>query len=232
LKARRFSRGRVRDGYVSLLAVTFAFGLASLGTAVAVSVRAYLNAAARQERDILDRIALESATTLRIGALSEAGTLPADFRNAPVVVGRSVTIEISMPAEKVDLAADSTAEVVGELERVVLKPAPPVLAEARASGALSAFSARLGLTAHQEDCVRRRMTFGRAPGPRLTEPLLPGQSLSPGDHVDVRAEIIRGAEHQVMWTRVRFTGNPASPWRVHDYRRLQTDGHDCGSRGR
>lgn len=227
MKARRFSRERARSGYVSLLAVTFAFGLASLGTAVAVSVRAYLAAAANQERDILDRIALESATALKLGELAGAGILPADFRKAPV--GPLVSIEISTVAEKIDLAADAPAEIAGELERLALKPQPASLAAARLSGALSVFSARLGMTADQEDCARRRMTFGRAPAPRLTEPLLPGQSVSAGDQVDVRAEIVRGDVHQVMWTRARLTGRASSPWRIHDYRRLRTSGHACGS---
>ncbi len=225
MKARRFSNGRAREGYVSLLAITFAFGLATLGTAVAVTVRSYINAAASQERAILDRMALETAANLTIGRMSATGALTLLPGDAIVAGERRMSVTVSMPMTKVDPDMDSQKEVGGALQAIGLSRAIPRFSKAGRTNGLAAFASSLGLTAAEEDCARRVLTFGRAPAARQLEPSEEGQLLSPGDQV--RAELLRSEGRTVLWTRVRFTGSETTPWLIHDYRLLQNDAQAC-----
>lgn len=230
MKARRSNSRSAREGYVSLLAVTFAFCLATLGTAVAVSVRAYLAAAVGQEQSILDRIALETATTTILGQLSRAGAIAEVGPIDSVVVGRHLSISLSSPVQKIDVMDDPDDALVRDIAGAGLTGMPR-LKQARLGGGMAVFSARLGLNATQEDCLRRTMTYGRSPASRDTAALTDGQALSVGDQVDLRAEIIQGDVRAVLWTRARFTGNEASPWQVHDYRFLITTSANCDATG-
>ena len=207
---------------MSLLAITFAFGLASLGTAVAVSVRTYLSAAVRQEHDILDRIALESATAQTLGEITATGRLPAGYPG-PVTVGR-VTLEWSLPSEKFDPAADSKPDISAEITASGVNSPAALLTDALAAGTLAEASALLKLSARQEDALRRRLTFGRAPAPRLSDVPQVNQVLSPGEQVDVRAAVMNDGRQRILWTRARLSSAGGQIWQVHDYRLIASLG--------
>lgn len=214
-----------REGYVSILAISFALGLALLGSAVAVGLSHYLGAAVSRERAILDRITLESVAAAELGRLSRGAPHPAAPHEREVALnGRSITVALSMPAGKYDLIGDGRAALVARLDEARL---PNGLAE-RPPGAdgLAHRAVRLGLSPAEEDRLRRLFTLGRAPG--LLDPLASDaadidveRTLSAGDQVDVRvAHRARGAEH-VLWLRARHLGEESGAWALHDHRRLR-----------
>lgn len=210
---------RRRSGYVSLLAVSFAFGLATLGTAVAVSVRAYISASTGQEREILDRIALETGAFETLGHLAAGASVPAT--QTRTVNGRPVTLALSLPGTKLDLGADPAVILTEALEQAGVLAKGGELPKPHPAD-LAAFSQAMGLNADGEDCLRQGFTYGRAPavrtiGSNLEEPVL---GVRAGEQVDVRAQIDRGALQKVLWLRARFSGGE-SGWALHDYRRLQ-----------
>tara|TARA_R110002051_G_scaffold41530_7_gene86142 strand:+ start:27024 stop:27725 length:702 start_codon:yes stop_codon:yes gene_type:complete len=210
---------RRRSGYVSLLAVSFAFGLATLGTAVAVSVRAYISASTGQEREILDRIALEAGAFETLGHLAAGASVPAT--QARTVNGRTVTLALSLPGTKLDLRADPAVILAEALEQVSVIAKGGELPVPRPSD-LAAFSQAMGLNADGEDCLRQEFTYGRAPAVLSSEPKTDDQILvsSAGEQIDVRAQLDRGALQKVLWLRARFSGGE-SGWALHDYRQLQ-----------
>lgn len=215
-----------RDGYVSLLAISFAFGLATLATVTAVSLRAYLNAAAARERLIVDRISLESATAWHAGRLVRGARHSiAPHALEPVTLNsREIAVELSLPEGKIDLGMDG-ADIV-----------EPALATARLPKALARTpggedglverAAAAGLDAIGEDCLRRGFTFGRwpedlEPRARTADPGAPERTAAAGDQIDLRAELASRNGARVLWSRVRLTGAQNGAWTSHDYRRLQ-----------
>lgn len=221
-----------REGYVSILAISFALGLALLGSAIAVGMTHYLSAAVGRERAILDRITLESVAATELGRLSSGVPHPAAPHEREVVLnGRSVTVALSMPAGKHDLAGDSRAALVARLDEARL---PNGLAERPPAGAdgLALRAVRLGLSPAEEDRLRRLFTLGRAPG--LLDPLASEgadidveRTLGAGDQVDVRVGFRdRGAEH-VLWLRARHLGEESGAWALHDHRRLRIPERDA-----
>lgn len=215
-----------REGYVSILAISFALGLALLGSAIAVGLSHYLGAAVGRERAILDRITLESAAAAELGRLSRGVPHPAAPHEREMALnGRSVTVALSMPAGKHDLAGDARAVLAARLDEARL---PNGLAERPATGAdgLALRASRLGLAPAEEDRMRRLFTLGRAPG--LLDPLA-GEGadmeveriLGAGDQVDVRVAFrALGGEH-VLWLRARHLGEESGAWALHDHRRLR-----------
>lgn len=216
-----------REGYVSLLAMSFAFGLAVFGSAMAVALRAYLVAAAGEQREMLDRITLESAANDVLGRLAAGQSHSIKpSRLAEVELNqRQISVELSLPEGKHDLGGDPD-QVVG---RALLDQDLSV--SAALAGPLSTFdsladlSRVLRLSATQEDCLRRVVTVGRAPEEYRPEAAAGGgeglsRSAAVGDQVDLRVSLGRGAGQRVLWTRARFSGGPAG-WALHDYRRLQ-----------
>jgi hypothetical protein len=207
--------------------MSFAFGLAVFGTALAIGLRAYLVASATQQRDILDRISLESAANDVLGRLA-AGEVHSIKPSRPADVElnqRSAAIELSLPEGKHDLQGDADRTVLAALQRHGLA----VLNERRA--APSSFESLLDmsrtwrLSAGQEDCLRRVETVGRAPE-EFRPAAAPGdgegltRTVTAGDQVDVRVSLSAPRATSVLWVRARFTGAADGPWRVHDYRRL------------
>ena len=97
-----------RSGYVTLLAITFAFGLATLGATIAVSARSYLVSATAREHVILDRISLESVAMLGLADIAQRGERPLQPVRSPAVSinGRSIVTDISIPETKIDLKMD------------------------------------------------------------------------------------------------------------------------------
>lgn len=223
LKAKRSIRPR-RRGYVSLLAITFGFGLAALGTAVAVSARAYIAATVRQERMILDRMTLESASIVVVAQYATGQKGELNEVSKVELNGRTVRVEISSPWTKLDPQMDSAETIAASLTQLGIGRELRQTPEA----SLVALAKSLGLGADGEDCLRHGITLGRAPAGLMTRDAVAAvQGVTSGDQLDIRASIRREAQEQVLWQRVRFTGSPLSPWKTHDYRWLQVTGDAC-----
>lgn len=205
-----------RSGYVTLLAVTFAFGLATLGTALAVSARSYLASATSRERAILDRISLESVAAQTLADIAAKGERPLQplQLEAVRINGRLITIELSIPEAKIDLAMDDEAMIRKSFRAFRSR-------RAVSSVGLEAWARGASLSVSDEDCLRRGATFGRAPE-TLDETLdegLPLATLAAGDQMDLRLQLDAGDMERVLWIRARFIGNGGA-WRLHDYRAL------------
>ena len=220
------ARARSREGYVALLAVSFAFALVTLGTALAISLRGYLAAAGRTEQRIIDRISMESGAAAYLGQTASGRsqsigpeTLPPFFLN-----GRRVMIEVSLPEGKLDLSADDPKKLGDALK---VENLPPEIAEAvreTEQHGLADVSRLASLSAVEEDCLRRGFTLGRAPD--AFEPLAARvvstsalRQPGPGDQVDLRLGLNPQSRTQTLWLRVRFSGGIRG-WSFHDYRML------------
>lgn len=218
LNNRRCASPASREGYVSLLAMSFAFGLAVFGTALAVGLRAHLSAAVSEERAIRSRIALESAAAAVLGELASGRPTPATVQRT--IDGQTITLELSRPGAKLDLVGDGEAILLGTLARQGLEGVPAT--SWRGARNLTEMSSRLGLSAAGEDCLRRRFTYGRAPAlmddARSPDPF-PVQA-GAGEQADIRASLSGARGDDVLWLRARFTGGETG-WKVHDYRRLR-----------
>lgn len=210
--------------------MSFAFGLAVFGTALAVALRAYLVASSAEQRDILDRITLESAANEVLGRLAvgqshsiKPSSLAPIERNQ-----RWVAVELSLPEGKHDLQGDPDRVVLEALQRRGLTTDREDKAAPTSFETLEAMSRGWRLSAGEEDCLRRLVTVGRAPEAFRLE-AAPGEgegltrSITAGDQVDVRASLTVPSGVKVLWIRARFTGAADRPWRVHDYRRLKLE---------
>ncbi|MNU42131.1 hypothetical protein D3C71_308860 [compost metagenome] len=205
-----------RSGYVTLLAITFAFGLATLGATIAVSARSYLVSATAREHVILDRISLESVAMLALADIAQRGERPLQPVRLPAasINGRSIVTDISIPETKIDLKMDD-AETIRKVW-----PIHPKGAVYEGLATLEAWSRSQNLSHAAEDCARFSLTFGRAPEPfheiLLTEDAPLVSRLASGDQVDLRVHI-NGSNGRVLWVRARLTGER---WSLHDYRML------------
>lgn len=210
-----------RSGYVALLAVTFAFGLATLGAALAVSARSYIESAALRERAILDRISLESAASQALADIAASGARPLGpvQLDAVRINSRSLETEVSIPEAKVDLGMDDETRI---REVVSQFAAGPSIDQTGTHQGLAAWARDAGLSTAAEDCLRRRATFGRAPEP-FSKALGSGADqesrLGVGDQVDLRVQLEIDGMSRVLWVRARYVGGETE-WRIHDYRRL------------
>lgn len=190
--------------------MSFTLGLAILGGALTLGVQNYLRTVSHQERAVREAIRLESAANQILGraAAGEAIELGASEVSGAVV-------EVSLTGAKIDIRTDSSEVIEKAGEELGL---PIRLAPARAASGLAELSNALGLSASQEDCLRRVFTYGRGGAPLVRPEDLPKPWLArAGDQVDIRVTV-EGAS-TVLWVRARFTGRE-NGWRVHDYRRL------------
>ncbi len=194
--------------------MAFATGLAVIGGALAVGLHNYLSAAADQTNEIRTRIALESAAAEVLGRLAGGEAVPL----APSPNAGEPAVRVSLVSTKVDPAADAPGLVHAALTDAGVQPDGE--GDPRAASGLAALSALWRLDAAGEDCLRRVLTYGRAPAPRadVVEPERL-QGVSAGDQLDVRTSIRTAAGDRALWVRARFTGR-ADGWVVHDYRRL------------
>lgn len=207
---------------MTLLAVSFAFGLATLGAALAVSARSYLASAASRERAILDRISLESAATQVLDdiAVRNERPLKSDELRELRINGRVIVAVTFVPEAKIDLGMDDgeavTAALSGLARELPVQGTPFVN--------LKTWSGTLGLSAAEEDCLRSRATLGRAPelmdsslievdGPRAT-------ALSAGDQIETRVYLASLGTGRALWQRSRFIGQ-GGRWVAHDYAMLR-----------
>ena len=218
-----------REGYVSILAISFALGLALLGSAIAVGLSHYLRAAVGREQAIVDRITLESAAAAELGRLFRGAPHPAAPHAREIELnGRLVTLLVSMPAGKHDLGMDGRADLVARLDEARL---PNGLAELLGPGpdGLALRSRRVGLGPAEEDRLRRSFTLGRAPG-QLNPLAADGadidveHTLRAGSQVDVRVGFRHHGDEQILWLRARHLGDESGAWALHDHRRLRIPG--------
>lgn len=192
--------------------MSFALGLAILAGGLSLGLRNYLTAAARQERSLRDLILLESAVAAELGEISAGGDL--ELSGATRSGATAVSVVLSLPAAKIDLAEDPDESIAHGAEALGLALDPAV---ARRASGLADLSRRLRLSAADEDCLRAVFTYGRGGAPRIEAADLPlATTLRAGDQVDVRAAIAQGP---VLWVRARFTGRETG-WALHDHRRL------------
>jgi len=199
---------------VSLLAMSFTFGLAVFGGALAAGLHAYLTASAWEARDIRTRIALESAAATVLGGLAAGGPVTAEIETASDGSGQRVSIMV--PASRADLAEDAPETIAAAAKAVGLVLDPSFTSRARG---LAEVSAHHRLSAPQEDCLRQAFTYGRGGAPMMTARGLEGARLRAGDQVDLRIQAADPAR-TVLWMRARFTGSETG-WQVHDHRLLR-----------
>lgn len=198
--------------------MSFAFGLAVFGTALAVGLRAYISAAVSEEQTIRTRIVLESAAAAVLGEMASGRSSPATVQRT--IGNRSITLELSRPGAKFDFVGDGEPVLIAALTRQGFGGVRET--SWRGARTLTEMSARLRLDAAGEDCLRRRFTYGRAPAP--IEVGTPSEVLDlragAGEQVDIRSSVAGSRGDDVLWLRARFTGGETG-WKVHDYRRLR-----------
>lgn len=235
-RLRRPERAERREGYVALLALSFAFGLAVFGGALATGVQNYLRTVGIEQRRVLDRMSLESAAVRTLGDIASGESLPLrPHRRSDIEInGRRISVIISLPEGKLEPATDDRKAIREIFSRAGVSP--------RGVGfggdGLAAFLTSHHVTAAQEDCLRRDLTHGRAPEDFRPEAAIPdrtGQAeedgaervVSTGDQVDLRLASASPEGERVLWMRVRFMGDGRG-WALHDYRALTVRQPGCG----
>jgi len=193
--------------------MSFTVGLAIFAGALSVSLLSYIRATASEERFIRESILLESAAYTVLAQLAAGDTIAA--RASADIGGRTVEVLITPTSVRADLVSDDAATLKSVGSSVGLSIDPEVT---KAAGGLAALSARLGLDASAEDCLRQAFTYGRGGQTRATS-MPRAFAVAPGDQVDLRVSI-RGQSATVLWLRARFT-DAQTGWSLHDYRRLQ-----------
>ena len=210
--------------------MAFAVGLGIFGGALTTGLRAYLTTAAAEQRDILDRIALESAVNATLGQMVSDRESSVALVSEQSVNLRVVKVEVASPAFKYDLNGDDEEELMEALGPIAQS----------GKGRDTTYGIRTldqlvriwRLSTKEEDCARQRVTAGRAPAPRLAEDVSSEELIAvagAGDQLDLRASITSDGGERVMWIRARLTGQPAQPWRSQDYRvmTLRNDAWVC-----
>lgn len=214
--------------------MAFAVGLAIFGGALTTGLRAYVRTVANEQQQILDRISLESAVSERLGRLTASGGIGAEAASQLVINGRTVGLELSSPASKLDLNGDTDDALMQAL--AFLDRDAGYRATLSNIDTLDQLAREWRLGPDEEDCIRRAVTAGRAPGPfHKTEEGAPNdlvQAVSVGDQLDVRVAVASPASLRVGWFRARMTGQPAQPWRLQDYRVLRLQGRSNKCPGR
>lgn len=232
-------RRYVSRGYFLPFAMATVFAVATVAAGVVVAAGQYRKAAARAERDLDQRVSLESAVAAQADALLSGPAQPlAKHPGLNLAInGRTVSVEVSAPQGKYDLNGDEPAAIeqglaVQGLDEGLRERLVAVVTEGRAApgavfASLADVAAAARLSGAEEDCLRRWTTLGRWPGPLDTSGVGPAADgavirvISPGDQADLRAAIdLPQGGRRVLWARLRFTGDPARPWRAHDWRFL------------
>jgi hypothetical protein len=224
--------------------MTTVFAVATVASGVVVAAGQYRKAAARSERELLERVTLDSAVTAQADALLVGPPTPLAAHPGLTfaINGKTVTVEVSAPQGKYDLNGD-TAQAIGQglsvygFEPVLRDRIIGVVAAGQAAGGAARFeslrdlAAALDLSQTQEDCIRRWLTVGRWPGAMDNTGVgkagrdAPMRRFSPGDQADLRAVVEqRGGGRRVLWARLRYTGDAIDPWKAHDWRLLQPGG--------
>ncbi len=221
-------------GFTLPLTLVLCFSLMTLASVVVGAIVTSAAAARSAEHDLFALVTLESAVQSGLAGLERDGAPQATrWIDRASVNGRSVQLDFSNQAFEPDVNTDPDDRVAAGIAdaalhaRVVraLAATPPVPGGFRFQR-LQQLVAASKAGAAEEDCLRRAVTIGRK-GPRRTDepdplaPVLDQAPLKANDVFEVRAELdLPPRDHEVLWTRVRYTGRPEHPWLTHDWRKL------------
>lgn len=220
-------------GFTLPLTLALAFSIMSLAAALTAIVTVRAKEARTRDADVFALITLESATQATLSRLEVEGApqVPV-WEDRQALNGRQVRLDVMAMKFKVDLRDKPEAiaavvedrslkgRIAGAFAPVGNPPAP------RGFGRMIEFMTAIQASPREEDCLRGLMTNGRQiPAPEPVPPhtaLTPERlALSPGDLIEVRAELRTTTYTDVLWQRLRYTGSPGRPWRIHDWRRLR-----------
>lgn len=221
-------------GFTLPLTLALAFAIMSTAAGLTGLVTVKAKAARQKDADLFALITLESATQAGLARLEKDGAPQApDWEASERLNNRQVELTFFTPGYKPDAGQDAAADIAARIAqpalrtRVVAALASPDPKIARVGfNRLGDFLKAAQVSPSEEDCLRALLTLGRqGPTPLATPPataLAPQIApLLPGDSIEVRAVIRSDRYSDVLWQRVRYTGTPGQPWRIHDWRRLR-----------
>ena len=222
-------------GFTLPLTMALAFSLMTLASAIVGMVVVSDRQAKAAASELVTRTTLESAIEQGLYGLERDGAPAAgEWTDRASLNGLDVTLTFAPTRYKPDLNKSPATEIAGALAdhglsqqvAAALTPATPK-GERPQYNRFSDFVQAVGGDAPAEDCLRRRLTIGRAGG--ATDPTPPVNALVPPREplaaamlIDVRAET-RDPEGRrvVLWRRVRYSGKPERLWLTHDWRELR-----------
>ncbi|HEX3405802.1 MAG TPA: hypothetical protein VHS81_01085 [Caulobacteraceae bacterium] len=229
------ARARRAAGFTLPLTMALAFSLMAMATAIVGMVLVSDKQAKAAASETVTRASLESAIEAGLFDLEQNGEPQTLEWDGPqqTLNGQAVTLVVADARYKPDInasPADAVGAVLGDpalQTRALAALAPTAPDGGRAPYArFIEFTQAVAANPAEEDCLRRRLTIGRVadadPAPPPTTFAPPRQPLAPGAVIDVRAER-RDWEGrlEVLWRRVRYTGQPARPWLTHDWRLIR-----------
>jgi hypothetical protein len=214
--------------------MALAFGIMAIAAGLTGMVTVRAKAARQRDADVFARITLESAVQAGLADLEKAGAPQADrWESAKSLNGRTVRLTFMAVRFEADINDDPPETVTAAIANPALR--------ARVSQAMTKpgdpptrvgfqrmrdFVTAVGVTGQDEDCLRALLTLGRqtgAPDPRPARTALTPDAVAllPGDTVVVRATLGSAKYQDVLWQRVRYTGQKGVAWRIHDWRQLR-----------
>jgi hypothetical protein len=230
-------------GFTLPLTMALAFSLMTLASGIVGMVVVSDRQAKAAASEVVTRTTLESAIEQGLYGLERDGAPAAgEWTDRASLNGLDVTLTFAPTHYKPDINKTAATELTAALadrglsQRVAAALTPAKPGEERPQfNRFSDFIRALGGDAAAEDCLRRRLTIGRAggatdPTPPVTALVPPREPLAPAALIDVRAETHDPEGRRVvLWRRVRFTGKPERPWLTHDWRelRLSRDDLNC-----
>jgi hypothetical protein len=227
-------RGRAA-GFSLPLTMALAFSLMTLASGIVGMVVVSDRQAKAAASELATRTTLESTIEQGLYGLERDGAPAAgEWTDRASLNGLDVTLTFAPTRYKPDLNKSAATELVASLadpalsQQVAAALAPPAPgAERPQFNRFNDFIQSLGADAAAEDCLRRRLTIGRAggatdPTPPVSALVPPREPLAAAALIDVRAETHDPEGRRVvLWRRVRFTGEPERPWLTHDWRELR-----------
>jgi hypothetical protein len=230
-------------GFSLPLTMALAFSLMTLASGIVGMVVVSDRQAKAAASELVTRTTLESAIEQGLYGLERDGAPAAgEWTDRASFNGLDVTLTFAPTRYKPDLNKSTAAEITGALAdpglsrqvAAALAPPPTPQGERPQFRRFSDFIQAVGADAPGEDCLRQRLTIGRAGA--ATEPTPPVNALVPTRDplaaamlIDVRAET-RDPEGRrvVLWRRVRYSGKAERLWLTHDWRELRLPRDDLG----
>ncbi|MDQ0465748.1 hypothetical protein QO010_003540 [Caulobacter ginsengisoli] len=229
-------------GFTLPLTLALAFSIMAVASGLTGMVTVRAKAARQRDNDVYARITLESAVQAGLARLEAAGVPQTDrWESVESLNGRTVRLTFMAVRYSADINDDPPETVVAAIPNPALQAMavkalttpgdPPSRAHFMR---LRDFLTAAGAQGSAEDCLRGLLTLGRqtgAPDPRPARTALRPEAVAllPGDTVVVRAALGSAKYQDVLWERVRFTGQKGVAWHIHDWRqlRLAPDAHLC-----
>jgi hypothetical protein len=228
-------RKRRAAGFTLPLTMALAFSLMTLASGIVGLVVVSDKQAKASASELVTRTSLESAIEQGLYALERDGVPEAaEWTDRASFNGLDVTLTFAPTRYKPDLNKSAAADIGAVLadaslrQRVIAALTPATSGDERPQ--FRRFSDLVQAAAAEpadEDCLRRRLTVGRAAGvtdeaPPVTALAPPRSPVAIGTLIDVRAET-RDPEGRrvVLWRRVRYSGKPVRLWLTHDWREMR-----------